>query len=118
MLQAILVEIARAQEHGFSQQELDSAIAQEMADAESAYRERGQTYSVVGSPPNNFLPYRVLRVWLVLLVSSTFRGPQHLTWKLISFALKSSEVSDYGVPSLNGGFSECITSMPSNFSLC
>ena len=54
MLQAILVEIARAQEHGFSQQELDSAIAQEMADAESAYRERGQTYSVVGSPPNSF----------------------------------------------------------------
>lgn len=47
LVQTILIELARIRRHGISEQELAAARAQHMADAESAYREKDQTYSTV-----------------------------------------------------------------------
>ena len=45
-----MVEMARIRLHGFSERELNQARASMMSDVESAYIERHQDYSQVGSP--------------------------------------------------------------------
>lgn len=49
-VQTLLLELARIQRYGISEQEIAAARAQQMADAESAYREKDQTYSTVRQP--------------------------------------------------------------------
>lgn len=46
-LQALLTELARARQHGVTEQEIAAARLQQMSEAESMYRERNQTYSTV-----------------------------------------------------------------------
>ena len=43
--QALLTEVARIRQHGFSEREVKIAAAKLMADIESAYLERDQVYS-------------------------------------------------------------------------
>ena len=45
-----MVEMARIRLHGFSEREVNQARASMMSDVESAYIERHQDYSQVGSP--------------------------------------------------------------------
>lgn len=47
------MELARVRCHGFSEHEVAAARAEEMAEAESLYREREQQYSTVGGVLQN-----------------------------------------------------------------
>ena len=48
-VQALMIEMARIRLHGFSDREIGQARASMMSDVESAYIERDQDYSQVGS---------------------------------------------------------------------
>lgn len=45
LLQAVLIELARARLHGFSDREVEIALALEMSEAESMWVERDQIYA-------------------------------------------------------------------------